>query len=86
MDTEHTPLPWTHSDGCMYDAKDHLIGISVGFDDGDAALIVRSVNLRPELIEALELSRTTLREAPFLTDAMLRTLATIDALIAKATS
>jgi hypothetical protein len=47
---------------------------------------VHSVNLLPEMVEALELSRTTLREAPFLTDAMLRTIATIDALLAKATS
>jgi len=82
MDTKHTPLPWTLSRG--------FIGIVFGADGGtvsscieekDAALIVHSVNLLPELVAGLRMARKQLVYwgDPAAVD-------TIDALLAKATS
>ncbi len=55
MDTEHTPLPWTQIEGDIYDAAGDMVAVTVnhGGSEYNAALIVHSVNLLPELVEAL---------------------------------
>jgi hypothetical protein len=59
MDTEHTPLPWArhpHNNRICH-VTDHgsfdVVSDDPRIGDADAALIVHSVNLLPELVEAL---------------------------------
>lgn len=101
MDTEHTPLPWArhpHNNRICH-VTDHgsfdVVSDDPRIGDADAALIVHSVNLLPELVEALREARVDLdNECGF---AMASSdgdtaeyyrdrVATIDALLAKATS
>jgi hypothetical protein len=63
MDTEHTPLPWArhpHNNRICH-VTDHgsfdVVSDDPRIGDADAALIVHSVNLLPDLVEALREAR-----------------------------
>lgn len=105
MDTEHTPLPWSYEvqafgsaiakDGVCI-ATTHGTRAIVRGDlphEANAALIVHSVNLLPELVEALREAKGFVEWVPEMPAigqddefAARNLLATIDALLAKATS
>jgi len=96
MDTEHTPLPWTLDKyGSLVGAdrtKVVISGVGVALSTGipepvaisNGVLFLHSVNLLPELVEALREARPYVDLQTF-TEAR-ATLATIDVLLAKATS
>jgi len=98
MDTEHTPLPWTKCDEQILAADGEMIAVCYEMEDGtddrvNAALIVHSVNLLPELVEALREARVYVHLAVEddggidnceIGDRL--ALERIDALLAKATS
>lgn len=98
MDTEHKPLPWTKFDGSIYDANGRLVATVAGESDNGhfvidtAALIVHSVNLLPELVEALREARPHVAHSTISVAGAVgrrsatEIAATIDALLAKATS
>ena len=48
-EARNAPLPWRSHCGSIYDASDRLVAIT---DRGNVELIVRSVNLLPELVAA----------------------------------